>query len=74
MLRIADHPRTIDYPMGLSVFVGPTRYYMRNIAKRVAQGIQLQLANASLAEQLRMALQMVRLDAAKRGGRNQVRS
>jgi diguanylate cyclase (GGDEF)-like protein len=64
MMRIADHPHTIDYAVGLSVFVGLTLYYMRNIAKRVAQGIQLQLANASLAEQLRVALQMVRLDAA----------
>jgi diguanylate cyclase (GGDEF)-like protein len=64
MLRIADHPHTIDYAAGLSVFVGLTLYYMRNIAKRVAQGIALQLANVSLTEQLRIALQMVRLDAA----------
>jgi len=64
MLRIADHPHTIDYAAGLSVFVGLTLYYMRNIAKRVAQGIALQLANVSLTEQLRVALQMVRLDAA----------
>jgi len=38
-------------------------YYMQAIAKRVLEGIRLQLANASLAVQLRSALQLVEIDA-----------
>lgn len=54
----------IDYAVGYSVFLGLTLYYMRTIARRVFEGIELQFANASLAEQLRVDLQVVRLDAA----------
>lgn len=54
----------IDYAVGYSVFLALTLYYMRSIARRVFEGIELQFANASLAEQLRVALQVVRLDAA----------
>lgn len=64
LMRIADQPQAVDYLFGMSVFFGLTVYYMRGIGQRVAEGIALQLANASLTEQLRVALQSVRLDAA----------
>jgi diguanylate cyclase (GGDEF)-like protein len=54
----------IDYAVGYSVFLGLTIYYLRAIAQRVLEGIELQFANASLAEQLRVALLVVRHDAA----------
>jgi diguanylate cyclase (GGDEF)-like protein len=61
---IAGNNHAIDYAVGYSVFLGLTIYYMRAIAQRVLEGIQLQFANASLAEQLRVALLAVRHDAA----------
>jgi diguanylate cyclase (GGDEF)-like protein len=54
----------VDYAVGYSVFLGLTIYYLRAIAQRVLKGIELQFANASLAEQLRVALLVVRHDAA----------
>ncbi len=50
--------------VGLSVFIGLLGYYMAPIAQRVIEGIQLQIANAVLAEQLRNALQLVEQEAA----------
>jgi diguanylate cyclase (GGDEF)-like protein len=54
----------IDYAVGFAVFLGLTIYYMRAIAQRVQDGIKLQFANATLTEQLRVALLAVRHDAA----------
>ena len=54
----------LDYVAGLSVFTALTVYYMRAISKRLIEGIRFQHANASLAAQLRTALQKVELDAA----------
>jgi diguanylate cyclase (GGDEF)-like protein len=54
----------MDYAVGLTVFIAITAYYMRAISKRLLEGIRLQLANALLAGQLRVALQKVELDAA----------
>ena len=64
LLGIAGNSHAIDYAVGYSVFLGLTIYYMRAIAQRVLKGIELQFANASLAEQLRVALLVVRHDAA----------
>jgi diguanylate cyclase (GGDEF)-like protein len=54
----------LDYAVGLGVFIALTAYYTRAISKRLLEGIRLQHANASLAAQLRTALQKVELDAA----------
>jgi diguanylate cyclase (GGDEF)-like protein len=54
----------LDYIAGLTVFIGLTAYYTGAIAKRLAEGIRLQHANAALAAQLRKALQKVEIDAA----------
>jgi diguanylate cyclase (GGDEF)-like protein len=54
----------LDYAVGLSVFFALTVYYTRAISQRLIEGIRLQHANASLAAQLRTALQKVELDAA----------
>ena len=64
LVGIAGNNHAIDYAVGYSVFMGLTIYYMRAIANRVLEGIGLQFANASLAEQLRVALLVVRHDAA----------
>jgi diguanylate cyclase (GGDEF)-like protein len=64
LIGIAGNNHAIDYAIGYSVFLGLTIYYLRAIAQRVLVGIQLQFANASLAEQLRVALLVVRQDAA----------
>jgi diguanylate cyclase (GGDEF)-like protein len=61
---MAGNDHAIDYAVGYSVFLALTIYYMRAIAQRVLEGIGLQFANASLAEQLRVALLVVRQDAA----------
>ncbi len=57
-------PRVLEALLGLSVFFALLGYYMQSIARRVGEGIRAQLINASLAEQLRMALQLVERDAA----------
>ena len=64
LLLVASSEHALDYAAGLSVFIGLTAYYTRAIAKRLFEGIRLQHANASLAAQLRTALQKVELDAA----------
>lgn len=64
LLHVAGGPGAIDYAVGLTVFIALTAYYMRPISKRLLEGIRLQLANALLAGQLRVALQKVELDAA----------
>ena len=50
--------------VGLTVFYALIAYYMQSVAERVLEGIRLQLANAALARQLQMALQLVEQDAA----------
>ncbi|MGZ3360170.1 MAG: diguanylate cyclase [Xanthobacteraceae bacterium] len=64
ILQVAVTPSALDYVAGLSVFIALTAYYTRAISKRLLEGIRLQHANASLATQLRTALQKVELDAA----------
>ncbi len=49
--------------VGLSIFCGLLTYHMRSIARRILDGIGLQLSNASLAGQLSAALQLVRHEA-----------
>lgn len=63
LLHVAGRQSAMDYAIGLTVFIAITAYYMRAISKRLLEGIQLQLANALLAGQLRVALQKVELDA-----------
>ena len=48
---------------GLTIFCGLLTYHMRSIAQRVLEGIELQLSNASLAQQLSDALQLVQHEA-----------
>jgi diguanylate cyclase (GGDEF)-like protein len=64
LLLVASTPSALDFVAGLSVFIFLTAYYTRAISKRLLEGIRLQHANASLAAQLRTALQKVELDAA----------
>ena len=64
LLHVPGRPGAIDYAIGLTVFIALTVYYMRAISQRLLEGIRLQLANALLAGQLRVALQKVELDAA----------
>jgi diguanylate cyclase (GGDEF)-like protein len=63
LLYVAGHQSAIDYVAGLTVFIALTVYYMRAISNRLLEGIRLQIANASLAGQLQVALQKVELDA-----------
>ena len=63
-LLLTGSQSALDYIAGLSVFIGLTAYYTRAISQRLLEGIRLQHANASLAAQLRTALQKVELDAA----------
>ncbi len=64
LLLVAGSPSALDYAAGLSVFIALTAYYTRAISQRLLEGIRLQHANASLAAQLRAALQKVEIDAA----------
>lgn len=64
LLHVAGRQNAMDYAAGLTVFIALTAYYMGAISKRLLEGIRLQLANALLAGQLRVALQKVELDAA----------
>jgi diguanylate cyclase (GGDEF)-like protein len=64
LMRVASTQSALDYVAGLSVFIALTAYYTRAISQRLLEGIRLQHANASLAAQLRTALQRVELDAA----------
>jgi diguanylate cyclase (GGDEF)-like protein len=63
-LLLTGSQSALDYVAGLSVFIALTGYYTRAISQRLLEGIRLQHANASLAAQLRTALQKVELDAA----------
>jgi diguanylate cyclase (GGDEF)-like protein len=64
LLHATSSQSALDYAAGLSVFIVLTAYYTRAISQRLFHGIRLQLANGSLAAQLRTALQKVELDAA----------
>jgi len=64
LMRDGGSQAALDYASGLSVFIALTAYYTRAISKRLLEGIRLQHANASLAEQLRTALKKVEIDAA----------
>lgn len=59
----ANRTNVLSTAFGLSVFFALIVYYMQSIARRVLEGIRLQHANASLAEKLQEALQLVKLDA-----------
>lgn len=63
LLQTASSNSGIDYAGGLSVFIALTAYYTRAISQRLIEGIRLQHANASLAAQLRTALEKVEIDA-----------
>ncbi len=63
LLFVADRQNAIDYAVGVTAFIAITAYYTRAISKRLLEGIRLQIANASLAAQLRVALEKVELDA-----------
>ena len=54
------HPVENELVVGMTIFCGLLATYMQSIAARVLDGIRLQLHNASLAEQLNAALQLVR--------------
>jgi diguanylate cyclase (GGDEF)-like protein len=64
LLHNAGRQNAVDYAVGLSVFMGLTLYYTRAISQRILAGIRLQHVNASLADQLRGALDKVERDAA----------
>lgn len=64
LLQFAGNQSALDYAGGLSVFIALIAYYTREVSKRLLEGIRLQHANASLAAQLRTALQKVEIDAA----------
>ena len=61
--RLVHQPSAMDYAVGYTVFIGLMLYYMRPVAQRLLDGIGLQLANASLAQQLRIALKVEQRDA-----------
>ncbi|MFC5551462.1 sensor domain-containing diguanylate cyclase [Massilia aerilata] len=64
LMLVTGSQSAIDYAAGLSLFIALTAYYTRAISRRLLEGIRLLHANASLASQLRSALQKVELDAA----------
>ncbi len=64
LLHAAGRQSAMDFAVGLTVFIALTVYYTRAISQRLLEGIRLQLANALLAGQLRVALHKVELDAA----------
>lgn len=57
----------VDIVLGLGVFLGLLCYFMQGIARRVVEGIRLQLANAALAAQLGEALAAMQQQAATDG-------
>jgi len=66
LMALALNPdviKVLNIAIGLTVFFGLIVYYMQAIALRVIEGIRLQLANASLAAQLKIALAVVEIDA-----------
>ncbi len=63
LARIAHQPHAFHHAVGYTIFIVLMVYYMRPVARRLLEGIGLQLANASLAEQLRIALKLEQRDA-----------
>jgi len=57
------HPVHMELVLGLTIFCGLVAWHMRAIARRVLEGIGLQLRNESLARQLSSALQLVQQEA-----------
>jgi diguanylate cyclase (GGDEF)-like protein len=57
------HPVGTELVLGMTIFCGLLAYHMRAIARRVLDGIGLQLSNESLARQLSSALQLVQHEA-----------
>jgi diguanylate cyclase (GGDEF)-like protein len=57
------HPVGTELMLGMTIFCGLLTSHMRSIARRVLDGIGLQLSNASLARQLSEALQLVQHEA-----------
>ena len=57
------HPVGPELVVGLTIFCGLLLHHMRVIARRVLEGIGLQLSNASLARQLSEALLLVQHEA-----------
>ena len=57
------HPVGTELILGMTIFCGLLTSHMRTIARRVLDGIGLQLRNASLARQLSAALQLVQHEA-----------
>lgn len=57
------HPVGTELILGTPIFCGLLAYHMRSIARRVLDGIGLQLSNESLARQLSAALQLVQHEA-----------
>ena len=62
-MLLPRHPASVEVVLGMTIFCGLLTWHMRSIARRVLDGIQLQLSNASLASQLSEALQLVRHEA-----------
>ncbi len=62
---LGAHQRSaVQTVIGLTLFMALLVYYMTGISKRVLEGIQFQLQNTALAEQLSNALALVQQDAA----------
>ena len=57
------HPVGAELVLGMTIFCGLVAYHMRAIARRVLDGIGLQLRNESLARQLSAALELVQHEA-----------
>ncbi len=57
------HPVGAEIVLGLTIFCGLLLHHMRAIARRIQDGIGLQLSNASLARQLSEALLLVQHEA-----------
>lgn len=63
LLRLPDRGSAVEYAVTYTVFMVLMAYYMKPVAARLSRGISLQLANATLAEQLRIALSAEQHDA-----------
>src|SRR6202000_2036440 len=62
-LVLPTHPAGTEVAVGMTIFCGLLTWHMRSIARRVLDGIRMQLSNASLASQLSEALQLRRHEA-----------
>ena len=63
LAQLGEREAALDYGVGYSVFIGLMIYYMVPVTRRLLEGTGLQIANASLAEQLRVALTVEQRDA-----------